>query len=256
MPKVATNQLAPIIALLPQVIGRLPGPVRYRAENALEGFSRARMLLPIDREIASFRAITAAEEAASALIRSLQVREYPKANLIDLRKHSHKAAVPFFLRAVRHTLAGNGTIEMTMTLSVDPPKLTVALPLHQFISLPEKMKNAHLELVDPLGIVGSNAGVEAAEFFDEAVRKVAGSRKVDKLIARDANSRNRVLYAHDSGRPRSQATLESLEKRESDGILCLMLAVAVMQVQHHQGFALQCLNGFLKVVGRADSGAS
>jgi len=62
--------------LLPKAIDKLPPEVRYRAKNALDGFERARALLEIDREVASFRAITAAEEAASASIRSLQLREY------------------------------------------------------------------------------------------------------------------------------------------------------------------------------------
>lgn len=256
MSEVTPKQLAPILALLPQAVRQLPAPVRYRAENALEGFSKANALLLLDREIASFRAITAAEEAASALIRSLQLREYPGADLIDLWRHPHKAAVPFFLNAVRHELAGDSTIEMTVTLSVDPPKLTVALPISQFVSLAEDMAKFHIELVDPLGMVGSKAGVEATEFFDEAVRKVAGSRKVDKLIASEANARNRILYAHDGGLPSSQVTQEAIEIRKRGGILCILLAIAVLQVEHHQSFALQCLSGFLKVIGRAKVPAS
>lgn len=240
-----------MLEILPQAIERLPRPVRYRAQNALDGFSRAKALLPIDREIASFRAITAAEEAASALIRSLQLREYPGANLIDLRKHPYKAAVPFFLGAVRHALAGEREFDIRLTLSADPPKLTVALPLRQFVALPDDLVNVHLELVDPLGMVGTTPGTDAGAYFDAAVQKVAGSRQVDKLIASEANSRNRILYAHDGGLPRSQATLASIEQRERGAILCMLLAVAVMQVEHHQGMALQCLAGFLKVIGRA-----
>lgn len=248
----APKEPTSVLTLLPQAISRLPSPVRYRAENALEGFSRAKVLLPLDREMASFRAITATEEAASALIRSLQLRGYPGAEMIDLKKHPHKAAVPFFLHAVRNELARHRKIDFTITLSVDPPSITVALPLRQFASLSDDMMNVHIELVDPLGILSSREGVEEENYFDEAVRKVAGSRKVDKLIASAANDRNRVLYAHDGGLPRSQVTHEGIEIRERQGTLCLMLAIAVLQVQHHQPFALQCLAGFLKVIGRSD----
>lgn len=237
--------------LLPETVKRLPLEVRYRAQNALEGFARAKDLLPLDREIASFRAITAAEEAASALIRSLQLRAYPGASFIDLRNHSHKAAVPFFLNAVRHELFGDREISLTVTLQADPPKLTVALPIRQFVTVPDDLADIHIELVDPLGMVGSKLGVAKEEFFDAAVQRVAGSRKVDKLIASEANARNRILYAHDAGMPRSQATLRSIEQRERDARLCLFLAIGVMQVPHHQGMALQCLAGFLKVIGRS-----
>lgn len=236
--------------LLSEAVRNLPPEVRYRSENALDGFARAKVLLPIDREIASFRAITAAEEAASALIRSLQLREYPGAQLVDLRRHAHKAAVPFFLNAVRLEIAGDREIALTVTLSASPPKLTVALPVGQFVDLPDDLANVHIELVDPLGMVGSRRGVAEGEYFDAAVQRVAGSRKVDKLIASEANARNRILYAHDGGLPCSQATLQSIEQRERGAKLCLLLAIAVMQVDHHQGMALQGLAGFLKVIGR------
>lgn len=242
-----------IIDLLPKVVVHLPRPVRYRAENALDGFKRAKTLLPIDREIASFRAITAAEEAASALIRSLQLREYPGADGIDLKRHEHKAAVGFFLDAVRVEITHGGYLDMTITLSADPPRLTVALPIRQFVQLSDDSQNLHIELVEPLGWIGTKTGVEEQNYFDAAVQKVARSRKVDKLIASLANSRNRILYAHDGGLPRSQATMDGIELRERLGVLCIILAVAVLQVEHHQGFALQCLAGYLKVIGRADT---
>ena len=237
--------------LLPKAVHGLPPAVRYRARNSLEGFERAKLLLPLDREIASFRAITAVEEAASALIRSLQLRDYPGAHQIDLKNHSHKAAVPFFLSAVRNEIAGDRTIDLTVTLLIDPPKLILALPVRQFADLSEESANVHLELVDPLGIVAARSGVEDGDFFDAAVQRVAGSRKVDRFIATEANARNRILYAHDGGLPRSEATLQSIEHRERDARLCLLLAIAVMQVTHHQGMALQCLAGFLKVIGRS-----
>jgi hypothetical protein len=250
MSDLAQNQIAPVLKLLPQAVSRLPLPVRFRAENALRGFEQAKVLLPIDREIASFRAITAVEEAASALIRSLQLRGYQGADLIDLKRHSHKAAVPFFLAAVRNELVSEGTLDLTIRLSIDPPKLTVALPIRQFVSVPDDMSDLRLELVDPLGFVGTKHEVRASDYFDGAVQKVAGSRRVDKLIAEEANSRNRILYAHDTGLPCSQATFESIEVRQRTGAVCLMLAIAVVQVKHKQDFAQQCLTGYLKVIGR------
>jgi hypothetical protein len=244
------TQIAGFAKLLPRAIIKLPPAVRFRSENAINGFARAKALLPVDREMASFRAITAGEEAASALIRSLQLRGYEGADLIDLKRHSHKAAVPFFLAAIQYELSRNGNISLTVSLSVDPPKLTVALPLAQFVILPNDMDNLHLELVDPLGFVSKNGDIDAANYFDDAVKTVAGSRKVDKLIAAEANGRNRLLYAHDNGIPKSQVTLHSIESRERNGILCVLLAIAVLQVEHQQDFARQSLGGYLKVIGR------
>ncbi|HEX7822666.1 MAG TPA: hypothetical protein VF463_18845 [Sphingobium sp.] len=251
MPASTENELRSILDVLPKAVARLPSPVRYRAENALDGFIRARALLPIDREMASFRAITAGEEAASALIRSLQLRDYPGSDLIDLKKHPHKVAVLFFLDAVRHELAGKGTVDLSVTLGADPPKLTVSLPIRQFVDLPDDLANIHIELAEPLGLIGTKPGVEEENFFDKAVQKVAGSRKVDKLIASQANSRNHILYAHDNGFPISQVTERAIDLRENGAVLCLIIAIAILQVNHHQSFALQCLKGYLKVIKRS-----
>ncbi len=48
----------------------------------------------------AFRAITAEEEAATALIFALQRRRYPRANELDSYKHAHKAGLTPFLRAI------------------------------------------------------------------------------------------------------------------------------------------------------------
>jgi hypothetical protein len=239
-----------VFGLLPRALAKLPPPVRFRGENALNGFAKAKTLLSIDREMASFRAITAVEEAASALIRSLQLRGYPRSDVIDLKRHSHKIAVPFFLAAVQQTLYDQGRLTIVIKLFVDPPKLTVALPIRQFVELPQHLSDLHLEFVDPLGMQGSTPGIDLDRYFDAAVTKIAKSRKVDKLIAEAANARNRILYAHDTGTPTSGVTLESISIREGQGRLCLLLAIAVLQVDHHQNFALQCLEGYLKVIGR------
>jgi hypothetical protein len=124
--------------------------------------------------------------------------------------------------------------------------------MRQFVDLPDHLANLHLQLVEPLGLLGTKPNVAESEFFDAAVQRVAGSRKVDKLIASEANARNRILYAHDAGLPRSQVTLNSIEQMEQSAKVCLLLAIAVMQVPHHQGMALQCLAGFLKVIGRSE----
>ena len=104
------------------------------------------------------------------MIRSLQLREYPGAHLIDLRKHQHKAAIPFFLNAVQHEIVGDSELDLTVTLSADPPKLTVAMPVKQFAKLPDEFANVHVEFVEPLGMVGSKEGMPESEYFDAAVQ--------------------------------------------------------------------------------------
>lgn len=243
-------QLRPIIQ---KAIKNLPPQVRHRAENAYDGFARAKALLSIDREMASFRAITAEEEAASALFRSLQLRGYEGAELLDLKRHQHKAAAPFFLRAVSYALVGDGAATVTITVNADPPSIVVALPVTQFSGLEDTPGNVHLVLTEPLGLCYTRYGTGPDERFDHAVKKAAGDRSVDKLIEKAANSRNRILYAHDGGRPVSQVTLSSIEIRERNADLCVLLAIAVLQVEGRQPMAMECLEGFLKVIKRQRS---
>lgn len=63
-------------AALRQITQKLPGNIRFRALNALEHFGRAIDLIEIDKAMASFRAITGEEEAASALMLAVALRRY------------------------------------------------------------------------------------------------------------------------------------------------------------------------------------
>lgn len=228
-------------------VSKLPRPVKLRAENSLDGFERARRLIDIDREMASFRAITAEEEAAAALFRSFQERKYPGAELLSPKDHKHKAALGPFIQAVRHQLATTGKFTMTVQLDASAPSLTISLPMSQFgIDHPD---NLHLTLVQPLGIVATFPGIEPDDHFDRSLKVVAGSRQVNKLIQSEANTRNHLLYASDSGLPRSKATLATIEMRQRRAEIALMLTIAVLQTEELQGMATQCLGAFLKVLG-------
>ncbi|WP_334656160.1 hypothetical protein [Sphingomonas panaciterrae] len=231
------------------VVNLLP-TVRYRALNSLEGFRRAKRLFDLDREMASFRAITAEEEAVTALFKALQVRGYTGAEKLNSRSHQHKAAAPFFMNAVLHSVAANREVKLTISIAVKPPSVTVALPLNQFDKLRNLPADLHMELVHPLDMVRSRHGVPAGDYFDESVAAAAGDRNVDKLILKAANSRNKILYAHDSGLPASRITISGIEHREASALRFIIYAIAVLQVDGKQALAQQCLDGFLKVLGR------
>lgn len=245
--------LADLRPVIEKAVKHLPGEVRYRAQNSFEGFRRAKTLLPIDREIASFRAITAEEEAAAALFRSLQIRGYAGAESLSLKLHQHKVAATFFLSAITHALVGDAEAQVSVTVRADPPKVTIALPVKQFAGLDDAPDNLHLELVEPLGLTYRSYGDAPDDRFEKAIKKAAGDRNVDKLIAKAANARNRILYAHDTGAPISQATIESIAVRERNADLFLLLAIAVLQVETQQAMATQCLQAFLKVIKRAQA---
>ena len=245
--------LASLRPTIEKAVANLPAQVRFRAQNSLEGFRRARILLSVDREIASFRAITAEEEAAAALFRALQLRKYPGADALSLRMHHHKAAAGFFLAVLARSLSRGLEIRINLTVQVDPPAITIGLPVNQFSKLKDAPPEYQIVLSDPLGLLHNREGVSPSEIFDDAVKEAAGDANVDRLIAKAANARNTILYAHDSGVPRSQVTEKGIDARQRNADVMLILATAVLQTDVHQPMALQSLQGFLKVLKRTGS---
>lgn len=232
---------------------KLPKDVSLRIENAYLGFEKARMLLPIDREMASFRAITAEEEAATALIKSLQVRGYPGAKKLRPYRHTHKAAVGPFLEAARVSLSERTSISINVTVDWHEPSITVALPLSQFgISLPGK-ENLQIQLVEPLGVIAKKGDGHPADYFQDGIKAVveaADHPDIGRMIAVEANLRNKLLYASDSSLPESRLTEEGIERRQARADLAIGLAIAVMQVRTPQTFATQALQAFLRCIDR------
>ena len=80
-------------------------PGRNCARNAYLHIQKAWVLEGVDNEMAAFRAITAEEEAASALFHSLKRLGYKGSDKLKVRNHIHKNAVIPFCRAVSGGLA-------------------------------------------------------------------------------------------------------------------------------------------------------
>ena len=239
---------------LRRAVAKLPKQVRLRAENAFDGFDRARALLPIDREMASFRAITAEEEAAAALFRSLQLRAYPGSETLNLGNHRHKAALGPFIQAVKVALSAGHDRNLRLTIDWSEPSLEVSIPLSEVGVAFEGSENLQLTLVEPLGMLHRKGNEHPSEFVDKAMQVVAGAANSDtitKLIAKEANARNRLLYASDDALPQSKVTAESIETRQQRADIALYLCIAVLQTRNHQALAKQSLEAFLKVVGKA-----
>lgn len=89
---------------LKRMAQKLPGAIGVRFTSTLEHIDRARTLFPIDREMASFRAITGEEEAATALMMAIQSKRYQGADQFKAWNHQHKAAVIACVMAVSRTL--------------------------------------------------------------------------------------------------------------------------------------------------------
>jgi hypothetical protein len=227
-----------------------------RARNAFEGFDKARQLLAIDREIASFRAITAEEEAVTALFRSLQLRRYPGCDRLNLYSHAQKAAVAPFIAAAKNALVGpDGTLNIKLTLDMKKPEITVGVLFKDLgVTIPGR-DDLGLQLAQPLGLLGKRGDSSSpVNFYDPHIEKIATATNVKdirKFIDTEANARNTLLYASDCELPASKATEATIEFRQGRADTALLLAIAVLQVKEHQPMAIQGLAAFLKMIGKA-----
>lgn len=196
--------------LVRKAVEKFPKPIRLRAMNACEGIEKAEALLDMDREIASFRAITAQEEAATALFMVLKRMNYPGAARLNAYTHAHKAALWFIVDAA-HRNIGQMFQDMQIKLTVDAsaPSVGVGIPLSYFgVSLPDHPDLA-MQPVDPFHMFQSQGG--KAYLFENEISALvsdSGARSADRYIRDLANARNKLLYASDSSLPKSRARKE------------------------------------------------
>jgi hypothetical protein len=241
---------ASIDAWLRQLASDMPGTVKFRLLNTLEHLDRAFKLLDVDREMASFRAITAEEEGATTLIKAIQLRGYPQAKQFDARDHQHKAAVIACVKAVATQLE---PILKEFELSFDFTKrrADVRIPLSNFNV--NRGEHFAIQPVEPLDFVHKSEGKSEAAFFDEALAHLAARsnfESIKRMVSAQANARNTLLYASDSALPRSRASRDAIENRKTWALALLVLSVMVLQSRKHQSLVCQAILAFLGVISR------
>jgi len=80
-------------------------PGKNIASNALYHLKKAHEIKDIDPTMAGFRAITAEEEAATAIFHALKRRQYEYASQLNHWNHRHKSAVYPFIQAIGKALS-------------------------------------------------------------------------------------------------------------------------------------------------------
>lgn len=243
---------------LEKCVGKLGGRVKHSGRSAFHHLRRAWALHGVDNEMSAFRAITAEEEAASALILSLQQKQYPGARRLSNRVHLHKAALTPFLNAVAKVLALMDFAKPTLRLSPDanPPRVTFFVDMSRAgVRSPEPL---FAEPDEPLNFVirmMDKDGTSGVHMFEEQLREVTQGNSLDEIVAflnEEANRRNRLLYATDTGIPAATFTEGFLLERLRRVATLLTLTIAIQQTPAHQLFAVQCLKAFLRTLLKMD----
>ena len=228
----------------------LPGSVKHRFLNALNHFERAEKIFEVDREMASFRSITGEEEAATALMKAIQLRGYENAKKFKPYNHVHKAGVIACVVAIGLTLQPM-LEEFQLTFDFEKKRADVRIPLSNLgVAGGEKMV---LQPEEPLSLIHSRPGIPEERLFSDALSKLAEKGSFDdikKFVSHRANDRNTLLYASDAKLPVSQATLDTLRNRKGRALLLLTLTVMVLQSSKQQGMVRQATFAFLEVISK------
>lgn len=238
------------------IVPKLPKAVRFRAQNALDGIDKTFALLPIDREIASFRAITAEEEAVTALIKAIEFRGYPHSKRLNARMHTHKTAVMLCADMVRRSFA-KASPKLVVTFDIDQARIDVKWDIG--VNLPGVGPVA-LQPVEPLGFVIAKPGVGdepgEVDLFDRELGQIVaenGKGSANELIKFLANQRNHLLYASDNALPLSQATVASLAARKQKVLALIAASVMVLQSHDHLPTVRQAIDAVLDMIGNLPS---
>ena len=233
---------------LRRIAPHLPRGLQTRFESTFDHFDRSNRLLEIDRGMASFRAITGEEEAATALMRAVQIRNYDGSEKLKASRHHHKAAIVATITAIRNTVYPI-LAEFQLLFDFAKGRIDPKIPLTTFgVAGGEKLC---IQPVEPLGLLQTREGVHELEVYDDALEQLARKTEpgtIIKPINAQANARNRLLYASDEALPQSRATASTIEERRHRALAILVLTAMVFQSRHHLDLVRQALATVLKVI--------
>lgn len=200
----------------------------------------------LDPEMAAFHAITAEEEAATAIFHAVRRRRYPGAERLNQRNHAHKAATrPFFISVAKvlRTLPENGiTTQLVLDENVTPPEFSVRVI----------RGSEAFTLVPPLHFTASVE--ERVHDFAEEIAELANAthaKSVERYIQALANRRNCLLYAAPNGLPQLEGDVQRGILSTRDWVFRhLILYLLIDRHRQHQLFVQQCLNAYLALLAR------
>lgn len=206
------------------------GRVKWAAKNAIKHLRMAAKISDLDQDMASFRAVCAEEEAATALIASLQQNGYPKSKLIRFRTHEDKHAVIVFVQAA---ISWFGKLKELAQPNFGAHRLYFGevdgrIAMHLGLQL----GNTDIQTtpIPPLHLI-IYGGKTLEEIFESEINQVLGEANlqgVRKSIGERANFRNKILYATPDSMPSQSGDIEAYIMNQAGIVNALLIALALV----------------------------
>lgn len=247
----------PFEAAIQEMVLDTPAPGKHCARSAFRHLRKAALLANIDPEMAAFRAITAEEEAASAVFHAIRRRRYVGANKLNPRDHLQKNALHPFCAAVGRLFA---VADETMKLR--PQALIVGGGAQRRLNV--RFRTEGLGLGDlfasphpPLNFAIS-ADHGPLHDFKEHLQQIAVESKSGSILEHlrtRANMRNELLYASSAGVPSVQLS-DFICHQQAHVKAFIVIYLLIDPYAEHQLFVSQAVLAFLKMLDRLPSDLS
>ncbi|MFP1678236.1 hypothetical protein ACLD02_06025 [Alloalcanivorax sp. C16-2] len=233
------------------------GAIKNCGRNSILHLEKASAIRDLDIEMAFFRGITAEEEAASALFYCLKNHKYQNSKRILFKEHTYKLGLYPFLLGIGafldETLQHDSSPFDKFYLNHIETNGRQAIEL--LLNMPKQKVTARP--VPPLNFTVSESYTgEVCTFennFNELVNG-AGFDDVLKYVKDVATTRNKILYADSSGRPRVEGDIVSYlnhQKRKVMAFLNIVLMIDPWEKNNGTSlFVQQALDSFLLVLNR------
>lgn len=235
-------------------VERLTGRMRHAGRNAFAHLRGAWRLHGVDDAMSAFRAITAEEEAATALMVALQRQRYPDAGRLNPWDHSHKVAFWALVSVVSDAFHKSGLVAPRVALSKkDKPRVTLHFDMTALAGQSGDSVWATPDEPFNFSMRSGDVGEMTVHRFEEELAALADARgggTILKYLKREANTRNLLLYASDNGIPNVAFEDQMLIERAKRVCVLLVLTIAIAQTPMHQPFAVQCLEALLLALER------
>ena len=233
-----------------------PAPGVHCARSAVRHIERASGLAECYPEMAAFSAITAEEEAATAVFHAIRRRRYLGWEKLDPWDHVQKNALFPFIEAIRRFFAASEEelgLAPKLVFDIDGKKLFLTFNPKRF----NPAENV-ARVIPPLHFSISRHDKKLHDFSTQLASVAAekGAPSIEKYIRDRANMRNRLLYASNKGIPSITNTAGFLLSQREHVNLHLVVYLLIDPYREKQDFVQQCVLAFLKMLNRLPTGLS
>ena len=223
---------------------------RHCLRSALSHLEKAHLLKGVDLAMAAFRALTAEEEAASAIMHCLKEHGYRNANLLKPKDHLQKNAIsPFFDvlgMSFSQTLGSQfGNPILQLEDEGDKRRLMIGLKIggsdNEQIAFP----------IPPLNFMATVDG-KPLSYRPEIERlvEIRGRKDIVTYLREQANRRNKLLYAGSEGYPSEVELPDNFFENRQVRVLAMLRAYLLIQPYAEQlTFVQASLDAYLAMLG-------